>query len=198
MGFSSILDIVGSVIIGGFLLLMLWRLDDAAVKNVFNNSQELVLQQNLATTAMILENDFRRIGYCENYSLVPKTDVIISASDSSISFLTDVENEGAVNTLSYYIGPTSELASTPNPRDRYLYRVVDDEEPKSVNLGITQFRLVYFDQLGDTIPTPINDPSLIASMEINIAVENVAGYDEEYSSAFWRQIRLAAKNLQKR
>ncbi len=198
MGFSTLIDIVGSTIIGGFLMLLLWRLDDAAVKNIYNNSQELSLQQNLAVTAMILENDFRRIGYCKTYTKIPTTNVILSASDSSISFLTDVYDAGDVNTLKYYIGPASELLSTPNPRDRYLYRVVDSETPASVNLGITQFKLVYFDQLGDTLPSPITDPTLIASMEINIAVENVDGYDEAYSSAFWRQIRLAAKNLQNR
>jgi len=206
MGFSSLIDIVGSIIIGGFLLILLWRIDDAAIQSTYNNTQELILQENLATSAMILENDFRRIGYCKNYSLIATTDAIISATDTSISFKTDVNDAGVVNTLNYYVGPSSELASTPNPRDRFLYRVVDSETPVGVNLGITQFKLVYFDQLGDTIPFPITDPTLIASMEINIAVENVIGYggsseEEEankYSSAFWRQIRLAAKNLQNR
>lgn len=198
MGFSTLIDILGSVIISGFLLIILMRLNDTAVENQYNNTQELILQQNLATSAMILENDFRRIGYCKSYNLIQTTDAIVSATDSSISFLTDVNDAGVVNTLSYYVGPTSELSSTPNPRDRFLYRVVDGETPVGVNLGVTQFRMVYFDQLGDTLPFPITEPSLIGSMEINIAVENVAGYDEKYSSAFWRQIRLAAPNLQKR
>lgn len=206
MGFSTLMDILSSIIIGGLLLILLWQIDDSAVKNVYNNSEELILQQNLATSARILEHDFRRIGYCKNYSLIPKTNVITSATDSSISFLTDVNDAGKVDTLKYYIGPTSELSTTPNPRDRFLYRVVNNEIPVGVNLGVTQFRLVYFDVYGDTLYTPISDLTLISSMEINIAVENVAGYggnsDEDqgskYSTAFWRQIRLAAMNLQKR
>ena len=144
MGFSSLIDIVGSIIIGGFLLILLWRIDDAAIQSTYNNTQELILQENLATSAMILENDFRRIGYCKNYSLIATTDAIISATDTSISFKTDVNDAGVVNTLNYYVGPSSELASTPNPRDRFLYRVVDSETPVGVNLGITQFKLVYF------------------------------------------------------
>ena len=203
MGFSTILDILGSMIIGGFLMLLLWQIDDAAVQNVFNNSEELILQQNLATTSEILEHDFRRIGYCKNYSLIPKTNVIVSATDTSISFLTDVNDQGNVDVLKYYIGPTSDLASTPNPRDRFLYRVVNNETPVGVNLGITQFKLVYFTVYGDTLHTPITDLSLISTMEINISVENVVGYggvddNNKYSSAFWRQIRLAAMNLSKR
>lgn len=205
MGFSTIIDILGSIIIGGFLLLLLGRIDDEAVKNIYNNSEELILQQNLATTSSILENDFRRIGYCKNYNLIPKTDVILSATDSSISFKTDVYDAGVVDVLKYYIGPTSELTSTPNPRDRYLYRVVNNDTPVGVNLGVTQFKLVFFDLYGDTLHFPIADLSLISSIEINLGVENVVGYgdaslggDDIYSSGFWRQIKLAAMNLQKR
>ncbi len=205
MGFSSLIDILGSIIIGGFLLLLLWRINDSAVEATYNNTEELILQENLATSALIIENDFRRIGYCKNYNLMPTTNVILSATDTSIYFLTDVNDVGVVDTLKYYTGPTSELASTPNPRDRFLYRVVNNETPVGVSLGITQFKLVYYDQLGDTLTSPI-DPTLIGSMEINIAVENVEGYggtsqeDEKnkYSSAFWRQIRLASKNLRNR
>jgi hypothetical protein len=35
-------------------------------------------------------------------------------------------------------------------------------------------------------------------MQIDIRVENVAAYDEEYRYAFWRQIRLASRNLDNR
>lgn len=206
MGFSTIIDILGSIVVGGFLLLLLARIDDQSVKNIYNNSEELILQQNLATLSSIIENDFRRIGYCKNYNLIPKTDFIVSATDSSISFKTDVYDQGVVDILKYYIGPASELASSPNPRDRFLYRVVNNDTPVGVNLGVTQFRLVYFDVYGDTLHFPITDRSLISSMEINLGVENVVGYgdaslnggDDMYSSAFWRQIRLAAMNLQKR
>ena len=45
---------------------------------------------------------------------------------------------------------------TPNPNDRILYRVVNNAAPKGANLGITQFNLMYFSSLGDTLPYPIN------------------------------------------
>ncbi len=206
MGFTTILDILGSAIIGGFLLILLWRIDDAAVQNVYNNSEELILQRNLTTTVTILEHDFRRIGYCKNYSLSQNVGAITSATDSSISFLTDVYDKGVVDTLHYYTGPTSELTSTPNPNDRYLYRVVNNDVPVGVNLGVTEFKLVYFDVLGDTLYPPIGDLRAISSVEINVAVENVAGYGgssaeeqkSKYSNAYWRQIRVSAMNLSNR
>jgi hypothetical protein len=50
---------------------------------------------------------------------------------------------------------------------------------------------------------PITVPSAIYTMQINIKVEDVYGYDrqydqEKYASAFWRQVRLASRNLKNR
>ena len=61
MGFTTILDILGSIIIGGILMIIAWRLSEAATERTFNNSGELSMQQNLATIAQIIENDFRKI-----------------------------------------------------------------------------------------------------------------------------------------
>ena len=204
MGFSDILDLAGSIIIGGLIMLILLRMNDAAVENVYNNGGELNLQQNLAVTAKVLENDFRKIGYCLNWQKIPDPSKSILLADSNrIKFITDIDKNGSgpdgiVDTMYYYLGPTSELAQTPNPRDRLLYRVINNESPKGVNLGVTQFKLVYFDAVGDTINFPITVPSEIYTLEINLTVENVAGYNEKYSSAFWRQIRLVARNLRNR
>ena len=205
MGFSTIIDIVGSIIIGGTLMLILWRLNDAATENTYNYSGELSLQQNLATVAMVIEYDFRKIGYCADWNKIPDpTKSIVLADSNKIKFLTDVatpsdpEGDGIVDTLYYYLGPASELTATENPRDRMLYRVVNSETPNGSNMGVTQFKMVYFNALGDTIGFPITVPGEIASMEINVTVENTAAYDQKYSSAFWRQIRLVARNLRNR
>ena len=98
----------------------------------------------------------------------------------------------------YYLGPTSELLSTSNPRDRILYRVVNNEAPIGVNLGVTQFNLCFFDVLGNLINFPIAVTGEIYTMQIDLTVEDVDAYDEKYSTAFWRQIRLAAKNIRNR
>lgn len=204
MGFSDILDLAGSILIGGLIMLILFRMNDVAAENVYNNGGELSLQQNLAVTAKVLENDFRKIGYCAEWKKIPDPSKSILLADSTkIKFLTDIDKDGSgpdgeVDTLYYYLGLTSELTETPNPRDRFLYRVINSESPKGINLGVTQFKLIYFDALGDTISFPIAVPSEIYTLEINLTVENVAGYNEQYSSAFWRQIRLTARNLRNR
>lgn len=199
MGFTTIIDILGSIIIGGILMTIAWRLSDAATEKTYNNSGELALQQNLATVAQILEWDFRKIGYCADWNKLPDpTKAILYADTSAIKFLTDVDADGNLDSIYYYLGPTSELSETENSRDKILYRVENDETPAPSNLGITRFYMVYFDALGDSIHLPVANYGLIASIEINVVVENVAAYDEKYSSAYWREIRMVARNLKNR
>ena len=211
MGYSTLLDILGSMVIGGILLTILLRLNDASTQKIYAKSNDLSIQQNLTTLVQIIEYDFRKIGYTVDPSacidprtngIFQPTNAIISATETSLSYYADVfipfvdpYQLGDLDSVRYYLGPTSECSSTPNPRDRILYRVVNDEIPIPSNLGVTEFRLVYYDVNNDTIPTPVVDPDLIQKIEINLVVEDVAAYDEKYSNAFWKQLRLASRNM---
>ncbi|MFH1195241.1 MAG: hypothetical protein V1720_05990 [bacterium] len=202
MGFSTLIDIVGSFIIGGMVFLILLQLNDASVDNTFRHAGDLTVQQNLVSIVELLEYDFRKIGYCSDWTKIPQPWLsIILADSNSISFLTDVESNGIVDTMKYYIGPTSESVNTPNPRDRKIYRVVNSETPVGVNLGVTQFSLMYFDSMNDTLSFPIAQPGQIYTIQVSLTVENVAAYGDNYDddrNAFWRQIRLGARNLRNR
>ena len=199
MGTSVILDILGSTIIGGILLMNLFQINGTAVENTYTGTGELIAQTNLSTIVQVLEHDFRRIGYCADWEKIPiPTQAVLFADSCGIKYLTDVDSDGNVDSMYYYLGPTSELLSTPNPRDRFLYRVVNNEAPVGINLGVTQFNLIYFDVLGNLINFPIAVPGEIYTMQIDLTVEDVSAYNEQYSSAFWRQIRLVAKNLRNR
>lgn len=200
MGFSTLLDIIGSMIIGSLLFVILLRLNDTAVKNTYMYSSESIVQQNLVTTILILENDFRKIGYCFDWEKIPDPGkAIISADTSSITFLTDVHPyDGVIDTVRYFLGDTTSLRVTPNPRDRMLFRVVNGETPGGSNLGITQFRIRYFNSLGNNITTPVAVPGEIKTMQIDVTVENTAAYENDYTTAYWRQIRLAAHNISNR
>ena len=152
MGFSVLLDIIGSTVIGGILMMNLFQINNSAVENMYTGTGELIAQTNLATIVQILEFDVRKIGYCADWEKIPiPTQAILSADSTGIEYLTDVDSDGIVDTMHYYLGPTSELLSTPNPRDRFLYRVVNSEVPVGVNLGVTQFKLIFFDVLGNPL-----------------------------------------------
>lgn len=206
MGFSTLLDILGSTLVGGMLFMILLRINDAAVENTYINGGELIIQSNLVEIVQLLEHDFRKIGYCKTWNKIPDpTKAILYADSSNISFLTDVNNNGTVDTLHYYLGSDTTLANTSNPNDRLLYRIVNNNPEIGANLGVTRFYLTYFDPLGDTISTPVLHPGEIHNMQIDIQVENtesLASSTEEgeqiYTSAFWRQVRLVARNLRNR
>ena len=199
MGYSVILDILGSIVISGMLMLILFRLNDATIENTYTNSGDLAVQQNLTTVVQIIEHDFRKIGYCADWEKIPDpTKAILYADAHRIKFLTDENNDSKVDIMDYYIGPTSELNDTPNPRDRFLYRLLNNEPPVSTNLGVTQFDLKYFNVFNQEIPSPVAVPGEIHTIQINITVEDPAAYDDKYNTVFWRQIRLAARNLRNR
>jgi hypothetical protein len=199
MGIATLFDLVGSVVIGGILLITLFNLNDNATRNTYTFSGELVVQENLVTSVEVLEYDFRKIGYCEDPFAIPNTKrAILYADSTDITYLTDIDFDGIPDTVRYFLGPASELNGTPNPNDRMLYQEINGNVA-GVNLGITLFKIKYFGALGNELSLPRTyPPTGIFSMQIDIRIENTAAYDEEYRYAFWRQIRLASRNLENR
>lgn len=200
MGFSTIIDIVGSSIIGGILMIILLQMRETNTQNTYKFGGEVTVQQNLVSVVDMIENDFRKIGYCSDFTQIPiPSKAILAADSTSITFLTDIEPaNGIVDTMHYYLGAASALSETPNPRDRMLYRLVNSEIPRTANLGVTYFRLTYFNALGNKINFPILVPGEIVTIQIDVKIENTAAYNQQYSSVFWRQIRLAARNIRNR
>ncbi|MCK9209666.1 MAG: hypothetical protein M0P61_02395 [Ignavibacteriaceae bacterium] len=200
MGYSTILDIIGAIVIGGILLLTLFRINDNTVQNYFYYNADFILQRDLVDIIMIVEGDLRRIGYCADPdNLIPPNKTILYADSNSIIFVTDLHKAGKLDTVEYRIGTPSDLPGTTNPRDVPLYRIINNNSlDKSVTGVVTEFRLVYSNALGDTIPIPIVSPGEIQTMELSIKVENAAAYNQNYSNAYWRQVRLASKNLKSR
>jgi hypothetical protein len=199
MGASTLLDIVGSILIGGVLLLILFRLQATADETSYDSSQDLIVQQNLTTLIDIIQSDFRKIGYCADYTKITNpADVILYADSNKIEFIADLNDAGVLDTVDYYTGPTSELANTPNPNDRLLYRVINGETPKSSNLGVTEFKLIYLNSFGDTLNTPVYPTGQIAGIQVDLEVENPESMNGEYQYAYWRQVNFTTRNLNNR
>jgi hypothetical protein len=214
MGSQVIIDIIGSFILFGWLLLSTIRVGTANSENMQSYGGELLVQENLVEVTKLLEYDFRKIGFCKEPNRLPDpTKAIILADTSRIKFLTDVDltgsgPDGVVDSIYYYLGPASELASTTNPNDRMLYRVVNAQPAKGANLGVTSFKLRYFDGQGNGLAAPVTGANLqkIQTIQISIIVENTvaaelvetAPINQRYSSAFWQQMRLSSRNYRNR
>ena len=179
------IELAGSFIIGGMLLLSILSLNADIMQTATINNLGTNAQQNVTNIVSILEYDFRKMGY-----RVPSATVVITAlSDTTISFLGDVDNNGTVDTVSYYLGPTSEPSGTENPNDRYLYRRVNGTA-NDVALGITSWTLTYHDISGNVTIFEAN----VRSIRISFTVETIIPFDMTYGSARWEG-RFTPKNL---
>lgn len=219
MGTSSIIDIIGSAVIAGILLLMCLRLNAQANESssIYNGS--VILQENIVALVGWLEHDFRGIGYCAKWTNIPDPSKSIRRADTSyIRFWTDLPAkditgrrigapDSLVDSVTWMLGPLD--ATTPNPRDRWIYRLENTDTMKW-KLGVTQFRLQYFDYDGDTLKVmPVPIPGDIYTLQISVACEAPFTFREQYRASravdtladfqvFWRQLRLAARNLKAR
>ncbi|MEW6510225.1 MAG: hypothetical protein AB1428_04635 [Bacteroidota bacterium] len=209
MGYQVILDIIGAAITGGLLLLTLLNFNAQNLESKQLYRDEIIAQKNLVEVVSVLEEDLRRIGYCQIRSNMAVPVVTIAAADS-IRFKTDLptgssnEGDGIVDYVTYALGPP--VTSTTNPRDRMLYRRENVGEYGGSSMGITQFRLRYLRYTGDTLPTPVPYDRLkeILAVEVSLRVENVSPYTSVTgldSSATvmvnWKQMRFEIRNFGK-
>lgn len=215
MGSQTILDLIASTVVFSSLLLMALRLNASVSQNLQAYGNDLVVQQNLVEVVKLLEYDFRKIGYCKDPTKIPDpSDAIRYADSIKIKFYTDLataaypQGDGNLDSIQYYLGAF--VPETPNPFDRLLYRVENNQTPVGVNLGLTTFNLQYYDSDKLAISYPITDYGEIATMQITIRCENLAAWTVNqysgrfdslamgYQSAYWRQVRLVARNLRNR
>ena len=63
MGFQTVVDLIGSSVIFGWLFLVTLTAKQQNTEDFQANQGELLCQQNLVELTKLLEYDFRKIGY---------------------------------------------------------------------------------------------------------------------------------------
>ncbi len=183
---SAILDIVGSFIVGGLLLMMILSVNGNVSQYSIENGLELSAQEGLVEFVEEIENDFRRIGY---HVSNPST-AITDCDSTSITFSSDIDNNGTVEVVSYSSGTTDQVGGTQNPRDFPLTRQVGEQQVSN-SLGLTQFQLRFYDASGSQTWTP----AAIKSIEIILQVESPFPVENTYAQANWTG-KIYPRNLQ--
>jgi hypothetical protein len=144
---NILLDIFGSIFIAGLLLLMILKLNLFASNANYYSDNELKLQQNAKTLAEIINYDLRKVGYQHNGT------AIIAAEPTRVKFYADMEapgttGHGTVDVVEYYLSDSTEASSTPNLRDKILYRIVNNDTIGGPSLGLVDLKFSYLDSTG--------------------------------------------------
>jgi len=201
---SVMLDLIGSLVIAGFVILMGLRLNETISGSADASMAGLNVQESMAELVRNIESDFRKAGY----NVPDPTQTIVLADTSHIKFIADINRNGTIDTIEWFLGPP--LTTLPNPNIRVLYRNVTDSTGVwtgggAAGLGVTQFHLRYFTQVGDSIaPLDVADYNKIWIIEIALRVESpykvqdvVNTDNSQYAASFWKQTRLASRNIKR-
>jgi len=180
------IELVGTFLIAGIFILSIMTMNFDLLETSAFNTMQTNTQENITEVASILEYDLRKAGY-----RVPAgTTAILAASDSSIQFLSDIDQNGFLDTINYRLSTTAEASSTDNPNDRFLYRSVNGTE-NDVGAGLTDLSFAYY----DTTMSVTANLADIRVIELSFTTQSLFGYNEEYSEATWFS-RLMPKNLE--
>jgi hypothetical protein len=183
---NTFIDIAGSFIIGGLLLLAVVTSYTNVNEFTLYSNMDLTVQENLREWIQIVQHDIRKIGY-----RVGNPAWAIQHCDStSINFVADIDNNGVVDSISYFLGTPDQISGTENPRDRSLFRSVSGQQTGGP-LGLTEFQLRYFDGVGN----PTWTPSAVKAVEVFIRIESPFPLDTTYVWSSWRGL-IYPLNLQ--
>jgi hypothetical protein len=140
---SYLLDTVGSTLFAGVLILMIITHNinvDNASRELFQNS---MTQSEAIEAGKIFDYDLYKVGYRVSGAK------ILLADSTRFKYLADVNNDGAVDSVYYYLGNTL-TAATENPNDRPVYRVLNNGTP-TLCMVVCEFKMSYLDSAGNKL-----------------------------------------------
>jgi hypothetical protein len=175
----SQLDLVGSIAIGGFVLIMLLGLyvyfDHVSRSTVMSEVQ----QTTITEFGKVIEHDFNKMGY-----RVMGGNKILFLDSTRISFLGDLNDDGAVDSVTY--------TKVNMDQGVNLIRYTSLDASKSFTMPLVDFSFQAFDSTGSMT----NNPGTVQSIQINLLLEKRVETSDtkEKLGAYWIR-RIVPKNL---
>jgi len=135
---NSLLDVIGSSIIGGIMYLLLFQVNSQISMTSIEILQSTFSSRNTVDAVTVLEYDLNKLGYRV------AGDFITAAEENKIEFWSDIKNEDSTVKVLYFLGDSTEVSGTINPNDRPLYRRVADGDTQMVSV-VRDFKITYLD-----------------------------------------------------
>ena len=193
---ASMLDMVGSAIIFGILILTVARVQENLNSTMYQNTFNTQTQQLAINIARQMEYDFTKIGY-----RIPMTSQKIFHADSTkIAFKGSLTYGGTVDSIVYELGEPD--TTSQNPRDYRLLRTTNSGTI-SQRIGVVDFRLSYFDTTNTAMTLPINTVAAfnaIRSVNVRVRFESLEPVQQAFQDSAtyfgvnWEKL-IYARNL---
>lgn len=181
---TEIIDYIGSVVVVGIVILIVANLHFSLSAKATDNLYSTNLEYNIVAVAETFENDLYKAGYRVT------GDKIIIADSSEIKFLTDINNDGNVDSLYYRVGNVSELDSTENKNDRILYRTLNNVT--NVLDYVTGLKISYYDSCFTQIDyanlSNANWKSAIRGIKIELFKETEDKINGKFIKSEWNKV----------
>jgi hypothetical protein len=177
-----ILDLAASMAVRGAIVYIVLTMNISLNQLLYEKAQYAIVKQTAATVADIFQNDIRSIGY----NIPQGTSSFLVADSNRIKFIGDLDNDLAIDTVEYYLGPLSEMASTPNPDDRILYRRRNSSAPFEAGHGVTRLFMQYYDG-GGSLTSTLAD---IRSLSVKLIMQGATQINGYYPTTFWETFLL--------
>lgn len=213
---DTIIDIMGSMIIGSILLLIALSAMDGAVRQFVNHNVDAIVQNELVETTGILQYDLRKMGYGipENQ----QADIIQIAQPDRVKYLANLNSptDEIPDTIEYFIA----AFDTVNFIDTSFVLYGINRSVKFSN-GISQSGQIgaiannavfkYLDQIGDSaevaqaitmveVTIVAMNPNIYVNEEVLLAAtpeERMTELRKLIRESYWRQTRVVSKNLRR-
>lgn len=188
---NNILDIVGSFIVAGMVILLVITLNLNMNSTSIETIESSKVQTNTAVNSIIFDYDLYKIGYRATSNRITKAD------SNWIIYKSDYDNNGSLDSIEYKLGPTSDLAATTNQNDRLIYKKINTGS--YLSMGVVSFlKIFYYDSVGSQISyaslSSQPNRNLIRTLKLQVTFESSDSNYAVSQGTNWTKI-IRPKNL---
>jgi prepilin-type N-terminal cleavage/methylation domain-containing protein len=161
----SLIELLWVMIIGSVLMVAIYSVVFGSKNALLRGESDAQTSYRARRTMRHLVDDLRLAGY----GLQGGTAGVIQGKENEITIVADIDKNGMLETIRYYLGDTTQLRTTPNPNDRTLYKSINGANPGTVlAVGLSSLTFGYYDgsrtSLLDSASSPIQVSTI---MDVN-------------------------------
>jgi len=176
-----------SIIVGGISFFTLFRSQSA-----YNLGEKMADLHYRARQSMDrMSEDIRLAGYGVDAGGL----AILQAKRKEMTMLSDLDDDGDIDTVHFYLSDPNGLQSTPNPNDRILYKSMNGSSPGAqLGFSFTKIMFGFYDESGNDLvfyggPDPYVQAEKLMEIRL-ITIELTAAMPKPDKDGTYRSLEL--------